>query len=237
MIDTHCHLLPGIDDGTQDAVEALNLAGRLVDAGVRIVACTPHLSRRFPTEHEVARDRVGVLTTALARVDLPLKLVLAAEVSPAAALEATPTKLGRRRLGGAHLLVELVHDTPAGVVGVIGSRLAEIGLSPVFAHPERCRAVRLHPTLLDEARAAGGLVQVVAPSFAGSSSNEIARSAWRLLESGRVDLLASDAHRPDDVKRLLQARQRIEASFGHGALTELTVTKPAGVLGRVPTGQ
>ena len=44
MIDTHCHLLPAVDDGTRDNAEALELARELVNAGVRHVVCTSHFS-------------------------------------------------------------------------------------------------------------------------------------------------------------------------------------------------
>ena len=57
MIDTHCHLLPAIDDGPPSTRESLELARQLVDTGVRMVVCTPHFSRRFPTDHAETRDR------------------------------------------------------------------------------------------------------------------------------------------------------------------------------------
>ncbi|MGH2447281.1 MAG: CpsB/CapC family capsule biosynthesis tyrosine phosphatase, partial [Chloroflexota bacterium] len=43
MIDLHCHILPGVDDGAADTQESLAIARRLVDEGITAVAATPHL--------------------------------------------------------------------------------------------------------------------------------------------------------------------------------------------------
>lgn len=43
MIDLHCHLLPGVDDGAADLDEALAMARTAVDDGITHVACTPHI--------------------------------------------------------------------------------------------------------------------------------------------------------------------------------------------------
>ena len=43
MIDLHCHILPGIDDGAPDLSVSLAMASASVADGVSIVACTPHI--------------------------------------------------------------------------------------------------------------------------------------------------------------------------------------------------
>jgi protein-tyrosine phosphatase len=227
VIDTHCHLLPGIDDGPKTAVESVALARGLHQAGVRTVVCTPHLSRRFPTVYGSARTAFGSFAERLERAGVPLRLALAAELSSAAAVQAPANELRRRQLGNGYLLVELESGTAAGVVEVVVSHLSQLGLTPVFAHPERCRAVRAQPRVLDTARKAGALVQVVAPSLVGRSGDEAAAAAWRLLESGRVDLLASDSHRPAHAHRLERALAMVSERLGRSALAELTETNPA----------
>jgi protein-tyrosine phosphatase len=101
----------------------------------------------------------------------------------------------------------------------------------VFAHPERCRAVRSQPHILDAARAAGALVQLVAPSLAGSWGQDTATAALQLLDSGRVDLLASDAHRARHAsQRLARALELTFARLGTDAARTLTETNPAKVV-------
>jgi len=232
MIDTHCHLLPGVDDGPRSVGEALDLARGLVAAGVEVVVCTPHFSRRFPTDHAVAKERLEMLRGALDEAGITLRCRLAAELSSAAALDASPADLRERQLGNGYVLVELEPDTPAGLVELAFSRLDELRLVPVFAHPERCRAVRDQPHVLDEARGAGALVQVVASSLRGSWGGAVGDAAWRLLDSGRVDLIASDAHRPRHAgARLALVLERIAARVGRDPLVAMTEARPASVIG------
>ena len=105
MIDTHCHLLTGIDDGPRDAADAVALAQQLADAGVRDAVCTPHFSLRYPTRHEDAAARLETLRGALADAGTPLRLGVAAEVSPEHALAAPDEALRERRLGPRQLLM------------------------------------------------------------------------------------------------------------------------------------
>lgn len=235
MIDTHCHLLPQLDDGPSSAREALELAQALVDAGVRVVVCTPHYSRRYQTDHDLACGLLESMNGTLARAEVPLRAALAAEVSPARAVEAPAGELTRRRLGDRYLLVELEPDTPVGLVGIVRERLEKIGLTPVFAHPERCPAVRSQPHVLDSARESGALVQVVARSLTGGWGKATVSAAWRMLEAGRVDLLASDAHGARHAgDRLAGVLDLVSGRLGAGALVRLTEENPAKLLDRAP---
>jgi protein-tyrosine phosphatase len=234
MIDTHCHLLPAIDDGPQRLTSSVDLARQLVAAEVSYVLCTPHFSRLFPTTTDAARLRLLELRSELLAQGVALTLGLAAEVSPGLTVSGSSEELVARSVGG-FLLVELEPDTPVHFLSLALDRLAESDLRPIFAHPERCRAIRGQPRLLEEARAAGALVQVVAPSLTGRWGGETATAAWTLLEAGCVDLLASDAHRPrQEGPHIARAAALVEERFGREALHGLTERAPGALLGRSP---
>jgi len=194
VIDTHCHLLPRVDDGPRTANDAVRLARRLLDEGFTTVVCTPHFSDRWPTPTLIAHERHRELRRALEIVGVDLVTTVAAEVSVGRALETPLARLAVRAIGGRFLLVELVRDTPPHAVHAVVDRLAAGQLVPIFAHPERCRAVQHDPSLLDEARSREALVQVVAPSLAGRSGDAVWKTGWTLVETGVADLLASDSH-------------------------------------------
>ena len=234
MIDTHCHLLPALDDGPQRLTGSVDLARQLVAAGISFVLCTPHFSRLFPTSVEVARERLLELRGELFAHGILLKLGLAAEVSPGLTVSGSDADLVARSVGG-FLLVELEPDTPVDFLTIALARLAEIDLWPIFAHPERCRAIRTRPRLLEEARAAGALVQVVAPSLTGRWGGDAATSGWQLLAAGCVDLLGSDAHRARrDGTHIERAAGLVEERFGRETLLGLTERAPSALLGRSP---
>jgi protein-tyrosine phosphatase len=234
MIDTHCHLLPALDDGPQRLTGSVDLARQLAAVGVSFVLCTPHFSRLFPTNTEVARKRLLELRGELFAQGIRLKLGLAAEVSPGFTVTAPDPELVARSVGG-FVLVELEPDTPVDFLSIALTRLAEIDLRPIFAHPERCRAIRTRPRLLDEARAAGALVQLVAPSLTGRWGRETSVSGWQLLEAGCIDVLASDAHRARrDGPHIGQAAALVEERFGRDALHGLTEQAPGELVGRSP---
>jgi protein-tyrosine phosphatase len=231
VIDTHCHLLHALDDGPSTLGDSVVLARELVGAGVRGVVCTPHYSRRFRTDRGRAAERVRELEIQLAQAEVPLTLSLAAEVSPAFAVAEPILELSTRSIGG-FLIVELEPTTPAAVLGTVVERLANRALRPVFAHPERCSSVREQPRLLAEARARGALVQVVAPSLAGHWGSAVTGSAWSLLDSGLVDLLASDSHRPGRGARTLElAAEAVALRYGADTLANLTERGPVGIVG------
>jgi protein-tyrosine phosphatase len=234
VIDTHCHLLPALDDGPQRLTGSVDLARQLMAADVSFVLCTPHFSRLFPTSVDVARERLLELRGELFAQGIRLRLGLAAEVSPGLTVAGSSADLAGRSVGG-FLLVELEPDTPVDFLTIALDRLGESELRPIFAHPERCRAIRTRPRLLEEARAAGALVQVVAPSLVGRWGGDAATAAWRLLDVGCVDLLASDAHRArQDGPHIARAAALVEERFGREALLGLTERAPAALLGRSP---
>ncbi len=232
MIDTHCHLLPSVDDGCRDLKESLDLAAQLVRTGVRHVVCTPHFSRRYVTETTEAEDRLRELSAALRAAGIPLGLTLAAEVASATAAEASAESLLARRIGPHHILVELEQATPASALDLLLDRVEELNCVAVLAHPERCAAVRGHLRLIDAARERGALVQIVAPSLVGRWGREAATAAWQLVRTGRADLLASDAHRPRRGEmHLTPAIAQLARQVAPSVIVALTLERPAELLG------
>jgi protein-tyrosine phosphatase len=232
VIDTHCHLLPGLDDGPKTMEEAITLAGDLVGDGVSSVVCTPHYSRAFPTDHEQALALLEELRSALGEARLALDLHLGAEIAPALVVSAALAELRRRSIRGRYLVIEVLRDSPSTLLELAARRAREGGLTPIFAHPERCRALQRHPTLIEEARAEGALVQVVAPSLLGRWGRGVAAAAWSLVGAGWVDLLGSDAHGSRRRRvHLAEAVELIAERVGEDVTRTLVETNPARILG------
>jgi protein-tyrosine phosphatase len=227
VIDTHCHLLPALDDGPRHQADGVLLARELAAQGVRRVLCTPHYSRLFPTSHAEAEERLSVFQPVLRTEGVELELSLAAEIGPGLAVSAPLEELLIRTIDRRFALIELLGDTSPAAIVSIGERFVDTGIRLVLAHPERCRAVQRHLNVLDPFRADGALLQVVAPSLLGRWGPEVEATAWHLVDTGRADLLASDAHstrrrRP----HLDQACELIGERLGGGVVAELTERRP-----------
>ena len=230
MIDTHCHLLPGLDDGPRHAFDAVELARALVDAGVEHVVCTPHVSRRYRTPAVEAHRRIEALRPLLTEADVDLTLDVAGEVGPGMLVTLDDDALRARAIAGRGLLVELEPDTPAPFLEVATARADALGLVAVFAHPERSRALQRDPTVIADARAGGALAQVVASSVAGAWGESVRRTAWEMLHAGDVDLLASDAHRVRDAVALRGVVDAVRDRLGREVCTRLVSTTPAALV-------
>ncbi len=231
MIDTHCHLLFGIDDGPRTPEDSLALARVLHADGVSTVVCTPHWSRAFPTAWPDVLAATEQARLDLAAAGVELELVPASELSPAVAVTAPLELIAERAIGGRYVVVEAVADTPAPFFASVLDRLRPAELVPVFAHPERSRAVQRDPALLAASRRDGALVQTVAPSLVGRWGRDVARTAWALVERDLTDLVGSDAHGVRSRRsHLLEAATALAQRVGRERAEELTVRAPGRLL-------
>ena len=196
MIDTHSHLLPGLDDGSPDLETSLLMAARAEAAGVTTVVCTPHLRELDASFVTWAHNGIKALKSALAKENIHLNLLLGFEIDlnvVGAASSADLRELTIEGSGGA-LLIETPHwGWPVFAREAI-FRLRTAGFSPVLAHPERNDRIQHNPGLLTECLQAGALAQATAASLDGEFGRSCRQAFYRHLLGGEISLLASDAH-------------------------------------------
>ena len=195
MIDLHCHLLPGVDDGPGSVRDAVLMARAAADAGTTTVVCTPHMHPRYPTPPAVVHDGVRDLQARLEAADVPLEVLTGGEIGLEHLPAMSDADLGMACLGrGDWLLLEMPwRGWPLRLPDTL--RDLEIrGYGVVIAHPERAEAVQRSPDRMRDIVGRGALVQVNASSLLGEHGREAQRAAATLLRSGWVHFLASDAH-------------------------------------------
>ena len=198
MLDLHCHILPGIDDGPANMEESLRLARQMVDDDVRAVAATPHCRHDHPgvVPSELA-DRCLSLENELRAHQIPLRVLPAGEVDLVWALEASADELRLASYDqrGKDLLVETPYGPLPSSFEDLLFKLNMKGYRLLLAHPERNPTFHQDHRRLAELVHRGTLVQVTASSLAGSRrGSKSAALAQKLLVEGLVHVVASDTH-------------------------------------------
>jgi protein-tyrosine phosphatase len=192
MIDLHCHVLSGIDDGPATIEGSVALARAAAAAGIETLVATPHVSARYRNDPATIRRLVDELNVRLAEEEVALEVLPGAEIEPA--------ELSRLGLGAGPWLLMEPPFAPivTGIESILGSLQRE-GYRVLLAHPERCPAFHRDPAMLESLVSSGVLTSITAGSLVGQFGSTVRRFALGLVRDGLVHNVASDAH--DDLKR------------------------------------
>lgn len=239
MIDLHCHVLPGVDDGPETWGEALALGARLADEGVTLAVATPHFfwARSPNPDPMVIRAHLARLNHALQgrlRLLPGAEVRIVPEVRDWAGRLAQSSANGDRALllaGTSSVLLEFPPEIiPPGVERLF-FELLTVGVRPVLAHPERNSAIRRRPERLRHFVEQGCYVQVDAPSLLGDHGQEARRAALRWIEAELVHVVASDAHglraRPPKLRR---AWEDVVRAYGEAVARALFIENPKAIV-------
>jgi protein-tyrosine phosphatase len=229
VIDLHCHVLPGIDDGPRTVEGSLALARAAADAGIRTLVATPHVSARYPNDSATIARLAHELRERLAQEGIEIELLTGAEVAMTHLLDIPDAELERLRLGGSGwLLVEPPFAAADSSLDAIMLGLMRRKHRLLIAHPERCSAFRRDRRMLETLVAAGALSSITAGSLVGSFGEDVRRFTLELVHAELVHDVASDAH--DHVHRAPGLREQL-AQAGLAPLQRwLTEEVPAALL-------
>jgi protein-tyrosine phosphatase len=236
MIDLHCHILHGIDDGASDLSVSLAMARMFVADGVSIVACTPHiLPGLYHNTGPQIRSAIEALKFELAGADIPLRLVTGADVHITPQFvqglqDGTLLALADSR----YVLVEPPHHVAPVRLDQMFFDLLVAGYVPILTHPERLKWIDAHYPLVQRLAASGVWMQITAGSLAGTFGRSAQYWSERMLDEGIVHLLATDAHdtsrRPPDLGR---GRALAAKRVGDVEAEHMVLTRPRGVVQNV----
>jgi protein-tyrosine phosphatase len=235
VIDLHCHVLPGIDDGPNSIAGSLALARAAADAGIRTLVATPHVSWHYQNDAETIGGLVAELRALLSAEGVELELLAGAEVAMTRIDELGDDELARLRLGGGEwLLLEPPFSPIVTGLEEIVQEVRRRGNRVLLAHPERCPAFHRDPRMLASLVRSGVLTSITAGSLVGRFGATVRRFALELVHDELVHNVASDAH------DLAGRAPGIASELEHAGLTPLaewlTEAIPAAILdgGEIP---
>jgi protein-tyrosine phosphatase len=233
MIDLHCHILPGVDDGAATLADALAMARAAVADGITTIVATPH-AFKGPLNVPVSRrdDALAELREALQTQNIDLTILPGYECQIHENLLNILRTTPAYTLNGAGrtFLLELPSDfIPPGLEQFLfNAQMAN--LDPILVHPERNLEVQKNPAVLATLIDRGLQIQLTAGSLTGEFGWRARRTAKKLLTNGWVQVLASDAHNPTRKAPMLSKALEIARDLIGPSAIDLVEANPARLL-------
>jgi protein-tyrosine phosphatase len=209
MIDLHCHILPGIDDGPVDMQTSIDMARIAAEDGIEIIVATPHIKEKLHPTVKLL-ELVNLLNNHLESKNIPVKILLGGDVFALL----LPTNMKKYTINNSrYILIEFPHNyLPSNCKEILFS-LAMLGLCPIITHPERNLAIMKKPKLLLDVLHANTLVQITAGSLTGEFGRNEQACASYLLQKEAVHFIATDAHSNDFRRPILSEGFKIAAKM------------------------
>lgn len=198
MVDIHCHILPGVDDGAESIYDTLDMADLAYRSGTTQIVATPHCNITGVYENyadELYWNSFHSAQETIRREGIPVTLLPGMEVF---AQENVPELIRSEKVVGINstknLLIEFDFTEEREFADSILEKVAATGMTPIIAHAERYRFVQENPAVVLSWMQKGFHIQVNKGSFWGRFGKGAEKAAYRLLNHNLVTAVASDAH-------------------------------------------
>ena len=234
--DIHSHPLPGIDDGAKTLRDSVAMACLAARYGTNIMVATPHrwfggrentpemlLYLTHQVNEALQAIPCGRFIQVIAGQEVPLR--------PETADELQAKRLLTFGDEGVYALVEPPFDhLPEWTVAALTSIL-EIGITPVFAHPERNADVQRDPTIIRKIASIGAYVQLTAMSVEGFNGERAQSAAFWMLDNNLATVIASDCHSPTRWRppTMRGAYHVLCRKYGEALARRLCITNPTAI--------
>jgi len=214
MVDVHCHILPGLDDGPKTVNDALWMCSIAAEDGISTIVATPHmLNGIYSVTPADILAGVQRLNEACRAKNLPIEILPGADIYIDSDL---PRLLADEQLMTVanrfgHLMLELPEESVPAHLHDLLFELQLAGVTPIISHPERNYAIQQDIHLLYQLVEAGNLTQITAGALTGQFGSVVQKTALQITKAGLAHLIATDAH--DTQRRrpvLSQARKLVE---------------------------
>jgi protein-tyrosine phosphatase len=229
MVDIHCHVLPGIDDGPETWEETAEMCRIAAEDGITHIVATPHCNDEFLYDRDLYAEMLGELyDTADGKLGFSLGCDFHFSYDNVRDALAHPRRytIGESQ----YLLVEFDdYSIPASVQQDLFS-LSSNGMVPIITHPERNPVLLRKSDIVLEMVEQGCLVQVTANAFTGFWGKPSQKMAEWLLRREAVHVVASDAHDPEHRKPVLSDAHKAIGHLVGGKIADALVTSnPAAI--------
>ncbi|MGC2112785.1 MAG: CpsB/CapC family capsule biosynthesis tyrosine phosphatase [Candidatus Korobacteraceae bacterium] len=224
MVDIHCHILPGIDDGSKSWEMTAEMCRMAVEDGITHIVATPHSNDVYSYNRERYTEMLGQLHDA-ANGKLSFSLGCDFHFSYDNIRDAM-NHPRRYTIGDSqYLLIEFSdYGIPPSVKQDVFA-LSSCGMVPIITHPERNQPLLKNPDMVLKLVDAGCLVQVTANAVTGAWGPQSKKMVSWLLKREAVHVIASDAHDPVHRKPIMSEARNAVAEIAGAEVAEALVTR------------
>ncbi len=227
MIDLHCHLLPGVDDGSYSLQQSLEQIRIMSQAGVKKIYLTPHFMRNlYHNTSTVLLPVFQELRTEVKAAKIEVELELGCEFfidnQAAETIKEEGLALGESR----YVLFEtMLQQIPTDIFEQT-YKIQKAGYKLIFAHPERYTDINRNPDLVEDFLHRDIYLQLNAGSLLGMYGKVIEHTAFVLLRNGYAHFIASDNHGDQQESVQAIAYNLISQKFSEKIAEELFEINP-----------
>ena len=218
MVDLHCHLLPGIDDGSKSMEISLRLAKEATENGVTHALLTPHhMNGHYLNHKQDVIRRTQEFQKEINKHNIPLTVFPGQEVRINGQLSEALDKddILFADESGKYMLLEFPDNDVPHYTSQMIFELQQRGITPIIVHPERNTRIMDEPNLLYQLLKKGCLSQITASSYIGMFGKKVEQFSKDLIEAGQGYVFASDAHAlPGRKYEMRQAFDKLSQEFG-----------------------
>ena len=195
-IDMHCHILPGVDDGSRDMDETRAMLRIAYEEGIRAIIATPHHHpRRGKEPPAVLKEQLKLVREEAAKIDEKFRVYLGNEIFFG---QDIPDLLKQKKVltmnGREYVLVEFSPTDDFAYIKQAIQRLQMTGYRVILAHIERYDCIAEDVDLAEELYDMGTLIQVNAASITGENGRRTKRFVKQILKQEMVFCVGTDAH-------------------------------------------
>lgn len=217
MVDIHCHILPGIDDGAKNVVDSLTMAKQAEKEGITTIIATPHLNSHYDNRRLLIINKVEMLNKAIQEAGINVKILAGQEPRIYGEIVEDIEKKEIQTLNDSqYLFIEFPSNHVPRYTEKLLFDLQLKGLTPIIVHPERNSELMERPEVLFRLVEKGALTQVTASSICGYFGKNIKNFSIQLIESNLTHFIASDAHNVGNrAFKMEEAFDVIDSKFGN----------------------
>jgi protein-tyrosine phosphatase len=237
VIDLHSHLLPGVDDGSPDIETSLAMARMASDDGIQVMACTPHfMPGVYDNKSNDVRVGVAHLNDHIQQAGIDLTVVTGCDA------HIRPDFLNCLRDGrilrlndSRYVLFEPPHNIAPQRMEDLLFNIVVGGYIPVLTHPERLKWIETNYEIFERLVGVGVWMQITGGSLTGRFGKRPQYWAEKMLGSGMVHILATDAHNLTSRPPILsEARDLAIRALGVEEADNLVLVRPVNILDDQP---